>query len=178
MHKPLGNAPQVCKNNCMKKPGDASEKLSRRERQIMDAVHRQGEATVGEVVGAIADAPSYNSIRNLMAQMERKGLLSHREEGVRYLYRPTERRATAAKSALLRVVETFFGGSVEQTVTALLSSEEIQLSPEGAARIEALITAARQENAATQPQRETKGKHDGNDSDTADGGDISDGNGA
>ena len=152
----------------MKKSGDA---LSRRERQIMDAIYLRGEATVGEVAASIADAPSYNSIRNLMAQMERKGLLAHREEGVRYLYRPVERRAMAAKSALSRVVETFFGGSVEQTVTALLSAGEIHLSPEGAARIEALIAKARDE-------REAKEKHDGNDSDTADDGDLSPGNDA
>ena len=142
LHKTIDNAPYVCKNICMKQ---SAEVLSRRERQIMDIVFQRGETTVAEVMAAIPDAPSYNAIRNLMALLEKKGHLRHREEGVRYLYKPTQQRASAAKSALSRVVETFFGGSVEQTVTALLSAKEVELTEEGAARIEALIARARKE---------------------------------
>lgn len=121
------------------------DRLSRREQQIMEVIYARGESTVSDVFAAIPDAPSYNTIRNLMTVLETKGCLTHREDGVRYVYAPTEPRAAAAQTALSRVVATFFGGSVEQTVTALLSSDECQLSREEADRIAALIEAARRE---------------------------------
>lgn len=119
------------------------EKLSRRERQIMEAIYRSGEATVAEVHAALPDAASYNAVRNLMAILEAKGHLTHREDGPRYVYLPTQPRTNAARSALSRVVETFFGGSVEQAVTTLLSGREAALSDEAAARIAVLIEEAR-----------------------------------
>ena len=121
------------------------DRLSRREQQIMEVVYARSEATVAEVFAAIPDAPSYNTIRNLMAVLETKGCLIHREDGVRYVYAPTEPRAAAAQTALSRVVATFFGGSVEQTVTALLSSDEYHLSKAEVDRIAALIETARRE---------------------------------
>jgi BlaI family transcriptional regulator, penicillinase repressor len=129
-----------CKNFCMKK---TPNRLSRREQQIMEAVYAKGEVTVAEVFAVIPDAPSYNTIRNLMSILENKGHLTHREEGIRYIYTATQPRTVAAKSALARVVETFFGGSVEQTVTALLSSDEFRLSDAETERIAALLDAAR-----------------------------------
>jgi BlaI family transcriptional regulator, penicillinase repressor len=129
-----------CKNFCMK---ETPNRLSRREQQIMEAVYAKGEVTVAEVFAVIPDAPSYNTIRNLMSILENKGHLTHREEGIRYIYAATQPRTVAAKSALARVVETFFGGSVEQTVTALLSSDEFRLSDAEAERITALLDAAR-----------------------------------
>ncbi len=130
-------------------------RLSRREQQIMDAVYARSEATVAEVAEALPDAASYNSVRNLMTILETKGHLTHREDGPRYVYAPTEPRGQAAQSALARVVETFFGGSVEQAMTTLLSSRETALSSEAAARIAALIENARSNEPGT-----TKGEED------------------
>jgi len=121
--------------------------LSRRERQIMEILFRCGEATAAEVLEALPDPPSYSAVRGLLRILEEKGHLSHAQQGARYVYRPTQSRRTAARSALAQVVQTFFGGSVEQTVSTLLSDAETRLSEEEIERLTALIDQAKERSA-------------------------------
>lgn len=107
----------------MDKPG-----LSRRERQIMDALYTLGEATVGEVMDRMPDPPSYSAVRATLRVLEEKGHVKHRQDGPRYLYLPTVSRDKAQTTALKHLVGTFFGGSVEQAVMALLSMPETKMS--------------------------------------------------
>jgi BlaI family penicillinase repressor len=107
----------------MEKPG-----LSRRERQIMDALYTLGEATVGEVMDMMPDPPSYSAVRATLRVLEEKGHTKHRQDGPRYLYLPTVSRDKAQSTALKHLVGTFFGGSVEQAVMALLSMPETKMS--------------------------------------------------
>ncbi len=112
--------------------------LTRRERQIMDILYEQGEASVGEVRRALPNAPSYSAVRALMRKLLDKGHASYREEGTRYVYRPVLARNRARRSALQRVVTTFFDGSAADAVVGLLGSER-NLSVEELARIEATL---------------------------------------
>ncbi len=121
--------------------------LSRRERQIMDIIYEQGRAAAADVRAALPDPPSYSSVRALLGILETKGHLTHVKDGPRYVYLPTRPRVSAAKSALRSVMQTFFGGSVEQTVATLLSVSDTPLSPEGASRLSAMIDAAQQKEA-------------------------------
>lgn len=119
--------------------------LSSRERQIMDIVYGKGPVTVAQVRAAMPDAPGYSAVRAMLRVLEEKGHLRHENEGTRYVYRSVRPRGQAATITLRRVVETFFGGSVEQTVATLLSSAEGQLSAEELERISLLIKAAKKE---------------------------------
>jgi predicted transcriptional regulator len=119
--------------------------LSRRERQIMNAIYRAGEATAQEVRDALPDAPSYSAVRALLRILESKGHLKHRQDGPRYVYEPTVPRERARKSALRQVVRTFFGGSAEDAVAALLDLSRRGLSDEELDRLEQLIDQARRE---------------------------------
>lgn len=107
----------------MDKPG-----LSRRERQIMDALYTLGAATVGEVMDRMPDPPSYSAVRATLRVLEEKGHVKHKQDGPRYLYLPTVSRDKAQSTALKHLVGTFFGGSVEQAVMALLSMPETKMS--------------------------------------------------
>jgi predicted transcriptional regulator len=102
--------------------------LSRRERQIMDVLHQRRRATAAEVLAALPDPPGYSAVRALLRILEQKGHLKHRREGARYVYLPRASRDTARRSALKRVVATFFQGSVAQTVAALLETADTRLS--------------------------------------------------
>lgn len=119
------------------------QELSRRERQIMDVIYSRGEATAAEVVEGLADAPSYSAVRALLRILEEKGLLKHREEGPRYVYAPTVAREAASKSALSRVLDTFFQGSLANAVAALVDAKDGKLSPEELQRLEAIIDQAK-----------------------------------
>lgn len=100
------------------------EKLSRREREIMDALFALGNRGSAEEIRArLTDAPSYSAVRAMLVKLEAKGFVRHREEGLRYVYVPTTSRATAQRKALQKIVSVFFGGSKSQTVTALLKQE-------------------------------------------------------
>jgi len=100
------------------------EKLSRREREIMHALHALGDrASVEEVRQRLSDPPSYSAVRAMLVKLEAKGYIRHREEGLRYVYSPTTSRGTAQRNALHQLVRVFFGGSPGQTVTALLKQE-------------------------------------------------------
>lgn len=118
--------------------------LSRRERQIMEIIFAQGEASATQVQESLPDPPSYSAVRALLAILEKKGHLRHRSEQGRYIYAPTRRRSKAGRSALLRVLETFYEGSLEKAVAALLQSDT-RLSPDELQRVSALIEQAQNE---------------------------------
>jgi predicted transcriptional regulator len=119
--------------------------LSRRERQIMEVIYRLGQGTAAEVAEAMADAPSYSSVRAMLRILEEKKLLRHRQEGPRYVYLPTVPRSTAMRSAMRHMVQTFFDGSTEGAVAALLEMDAARLGPEELDRLERLIERAREE---------------------------------
>lgn len=119
--------------------------LSRRESQIMEILHRRKQATAAEVREEIPDPPSYSSIRKQLEILEDKGFVEHHEDGRRYVYRPTVRPEQARQSALQQVLRTFFGGSIEQAVAALLDISRPDLREEELDRIVELAEQARRE---------------------------------
>lgn len=121
----------------------SEDPLSRRERQIMDVIYSLREATATEVVEAIADAPSRTTIRTLMRILEEKGHLKHTKRGREFVYLPTRPRTRAGRSAMRRVVETFFSGSLEQAVATHLSDPKAHLSADELQRISDLIAQAK-----------------------------------
>jgi predicted transcriptional regulator len=123
--------------------GLAPIQLSRRERQVMDIVYRAGEATVSEVLEAMPDPPTYSAVRALMRILESKGHLGHRQDGPRYVYRPTVPREEASENALGRLLATFFDGSVERAVATLLDLESENLTDGELDRLAELVAAAR-----------------------------------
>ena len=124
-------------------PKPATHDLSRRERQIMDVIYQRGLATAAEVADAIPDPPSYSAVRALLRILEEKGFLRHEQQGLRYVFLPTVKRTSARRSALKGLVRTFFDGSVEQTVAALIDQQKP--SPEELDRLADLIERARRE---------------------------------
>ena len=119
--------------------------LSRRERQIMDVIYREGQATATEVLAAIADPPGYSAVRAMLRVLENKGHLRHVPDGTRYVYRPTLARDRAGKPALENVLRTFFDGSTEKAVAALLDLSRSELSAQDFDRLSELIAQARTE---------------------------------
>jgi len=126
-------------------PRPSQPSLSRRERQIMDIVYERGQATVADVLEALPDPPSYSAVRALMRILEEKGHLKHHQDGPRYVFSPTVSRDRARRSVLSQVVRTFFDGSVEQTVAALIDMPQSRLSQDDLARLSRLIEKARKE---------------------------------
>lgn len=120
-------------------------KLGRRERQILDIIYRLGEASVGDVLAEISDPPAYDSVRTIIRVLERKGFLQHRKEGTKYVYRPTQSREKASRSALSHLMSTFFEGSVPDTMAAAFDLKSDDLTDEDLARLEALIKKAQKE---------------------------------
>ena len=119
------------------------ENLSRRERQILDVIHARGEATAADVLEGMADPPSYSSVRALLRIMEDKGMVKHREDGPRYVYLPTVTKAKASRSALQKVLHTFFDGSLANAVAALVDANDGNLSPDELKRLESIVKLAR-----------------------------------
>ena len=119
--------------------------LTRRERQIMDVLYRLGRATAADVMAALPGDPNYSTVRTQLRVLEDKGHVQHEEEGLRYVYAPAVPRHAARKSALKHLVETFFDGSAEQVVAAVLGGEASRLSDEELDRVSALIDKARKE---------------------------------
>ena len=113
--------------------------LTRRERQIMDAVYSLGKATATQVVGEMADPPSRTTIRTLLRILESKGHLRHTKSGREFVYSPTRPRQRVGVSALQRVLSTFFSGSLEKAVAAHLSDRRTNLTPEELKRLTELI---------------------------------------
>jgi predicted transcriptional regulator len=105
-------------------PALPPEKLSRREREIMDAIFALAEGASAEAIrDRLTDPPSYSAVRAMLVRLERKGYIRHREEGLRYVYQPTTSRTTARRAALQQLVRVFFDGSPQQTATALLAQD-------------------------------------------------------
>jgi predicted transcriptional regulator len=102
-----------------------ADKLSRREREIMNVLFSLGDkGSAEEIRLGLIDPPSYSAVRAMLAKLEAKGFVKHREEGLRYVYTPTVRRATARRAALQQLVRVFFSGSPGQAATALLTDEQ------------------------------------------------------
>jgi len=131
----------------MPKPDQLLPELSRRERQIMDFLYRQGRATAAEVQANLPDPPGYSAVRAMLRVLEQKGHARHEQDGPRYVYVPRVARDRAKRSALRHVVRTFFDGSREQLVAALLDDRSTQLSEDELDRLARLIDRARQEGA-------------------------------
>ena len=119
--------------------------LTRREREIMDIVYRHGRATAQDVLAELADAPSYSAVRALMRLLEERGHLKHKSEGTRYVYFPAVSRGEARKKALAHLVSTFFEGSVEQTMLALVETSRSRLDAEELERLAQIVEQARKE---------------------------------
>lgn len=122
----------------------SADPLSRRERQIMDIVYAQGQATAAEVTAALPDPPSYSAVRALLRILEQKGHLRHQQDGPRYVFLPTVSRDRARRSALRNLVKTFFEGSTARAAAALI--DQGQLSEEEFNRLADAIEKARREN--------------------------------
>jgi predicted transcriptional regulator len=119
--------------------------LTKRERQIMDVLYRLGRATAGEIRRELAETPSDSTVRTQLRVLEQKGHVRHEEHGLRYVYSPVVSRQAARRSALKHLVDTFFGGSPANVVTALLGSDAAGVSDEELDRIADLIAATRKE---------------------------------
>jgi predicted transcriptional regulator len=124
---------------------DDASTLSRRERQIMNAVYQLGQATVAEVIAKLPDPPSYSAVRALMSILEQKGHLRHQQQGARYVYLPTVAVAKARKGALTSLLNTFFDGSTKEAIAALLELPEGRLSKEELDDLSELIAKSRKE---------------------------------
>ena len=122
-----------------------SSHLSRRERQIMDIAFARGEATVNQICEALPDPPTPMAVRRMMHILEEKGHLKRRGEGREVVYVPRETRDKAGRTALQRVLETFFGGSLEQALSAHLLSRKTEVTDEERDRLVKLIDEARKE---------------------------------
>lgn len=117
--------------------------LSRRERQILDILYERGQATAADVQAALPEPPSYSAVRALLRILEEKGHVRHQQDGPRYVYLPTIARDNAKRSALHHMLKTFFDGSAEQAISALLDENSSRLSSAELDRLARLIDTAR-----------------------------------
>ena len=129
------------------KGGATHAVLTRRERQIVDILYRRGRATAGEVMEELPGEPSYSTVRTQLRVLEEKGHVRHEEQGLRYVYMPAVPRGAARKSALRHLIDTFFDGSAEQVVGALLGGAGSRLTDEELDRIAELVARARKDGA-------------------------------
>ena len=117
--------------------------LSRRERQILDILYQRGQATAADVQNALPEPPSYSAVRALLRILEEKGHVRHQQDGPRYIYLPTVARENAKRSAMRHMLRTFFDGSAEQAISALLDDASTKLSSAELDRLARLIEDAR-----------------------------------
>jgi predicted transcriptional regulator len=125
----------------------AHHDLSRRERQIVDALYKLGRASAAEVRAELPDPPSYSAVRALLRILEDKGHVRHEQDGPRYVYAPTVTRDSAKRSAMRHMLQTFFDGSASQAMSALLDVSSSRLSDSELDRLEQLIDQARKQGA-------------------------------
>ena len=123
------------------------QELSRRERQIIDILYTQGKSTAAEVQSALPDPPSYSAVRAMLRILEEKGHVRHQQDGPRYVYLPTVARDSAKKSALRHMLQTFFDGSAEEAISALLDDQSARLSEAELDRLARMIQQARRTGA-------------------------------
>lgn len=121
--------------------------LSRRERQILDIIYQRGQATAAEVQAELPEPPSYSAVRALLRILEEKGHVRHDQDGPRYVYLPTVARDSAKKSALRHMLQTFFDGSAEEAISALLDDQSARLSEAELDRLARMIQQARRTGA-------------------------------
>ncbi len=119
--------------------------LGRREREILEIVFQLAEASVGDVIAQMAEPPAYDSVRTMLRLLERKGYVRHRRVGTKYVYRPTQSKSSASKTALSHLMATFFENSVADTMAAALDLKSDDLKDEELARLQELIDRARSE---------------------------------
>ena len=119
--------------------------LSRRERQIMDVIYRHGKVTAAEVLAELPEPPSYSAVRAMLRLLEDKGHVRHEQDGPRYVYLPIVNREKARKSAMRHLVRTFFDGSTEDAVAALLQNDNGGMSEDELERLSKLIDGAKKE---------------------------------
>lgn len=124
----------------------APTNLSRRERQVLDILYRAGRATCAEVERAMTDAPSYSAVRTFLRILEEKKIVRHEQDGARYVYIPVLEKERASRSAMRHLLNTFFGGSVTQAISALLDEDSKNLSEEDWHRLKAITERARKED--------------------------------
>lgn len=117
--------------------------LSRRERQILDILYQRGQATAADVQAALPEPPSYSAVRALLRILEEKGHVRHEQDGPRYVYLPTVARDNAQRSALRHILHTFFDGSAEQAISALLGDASAKMSSAELDRLARMIDTAR-----------------------------------
>ena len=120
-----------------------TEDLTRRERQVMDILHRRGESTVAEIMAELPDPPTYSAVRSILRILGEKALIEFREDGPRYVYFPAAPTEQAQAEMLDHVVRTYFAGSTEQAVAALLRMSDTTLSEREIASLRAKIAGAR-----------------------------------
>ena len=125
-------------------PLPLAARLSRRERQVMDILHRRSEATVAEIMEDLPDPPTYSAVRSVLRILGEKKLIRFKEEGPRYIYFPTRDTEAARDDALAHVVSTYFAGSPEQAVTALLRMSDVDMKDDEIERLRDRIRHARQ----------------------------------
>jgi BlaI family penicillinase repressor len=118
--------------------------LSRRERQVMDILYKRGEATVAEIMGDLPDPPTYSAVRSVLRILGEKRLIRFKEDGPRYVYFPAQSTEVAREDVLAHVVETYFAGSPEQAVTALLRMSDVAVADSEIERLRSAIRRARQ----------------------------------
>jgi BlaI family transcriptional regulator, penicillinase repressor len=118
--------------------------LSRRERQVMDILHRRTEATVAEIMAELPDPPTYSAVRSVLRILGEKDLIRYKEDGPRYVYYPSQDTETARDDVLAHVVRTYFAGSPEQAVTALLRMSDVDMKDGEIERLRETIRRARQ----------------------------------
>ena len=122
---------------------DNNLNLSRRERQIMDIIYRQKEATVAEVLGEIPSPPTYTTVRTLLRLLEQKGHLQHRQDGPRYVFSAILPRKEAQESAMRQLLRTFFDGSTSKAVAALIDLQRDSLSDDELKQLDGLLKETR-----------------------------------
>ena len=117
--------------------------LSRRERQVMEILHRRGSATVTEIMDDMPDPPTYSAVRSILRILREKELIRHEEDGPRYVYYPADPTERTREDVLAHVVRTYFAGSTESAVTALLRMSDVDLEDSAIARLRETIRRAR-----------------------------------
>jgi BlaI family transcriptional regulator, penicillinase repressor len=129
----------------MRKPSSIHSTLTRRERQVMDILYRLGSASAADVMKELPDDPSDSTVRTHLRILEEKGHVRHEEIGLRYVYSPTKPRTAVRQSALRHLVDTFFDGSAEKVVAALIGPDGSKLSREELRRIAGIVEKAQKE---------------------------------
>jgi len=119
------------------------EELSRRERQVMEVLHRRGSGTVADIMRGLPDEPTYSAVRSALRILGEKHLVAHSEDGAKYVYRPATPTEQAREDVLARVIDTYFAGSTEQAVTALLRMTDTELSDAALAELQIKVRDAR-----------------------------------